>query len=51
LQNDTKKKRNRENTMKQSDSKVLEQIPGVGKQIAQDMANIGEQNDLSRQKP
>ncbi len=27
--------------MKQSDSKVLEQIPGVGKRIAQDMANIG----------
>ncbi len=27
--------------MKQSDSKVLEQIPGVGKNIAQDMANIG----------
>jgi len=37
--------------MKQSYSKVLEQIPGVGKQIAQDMANIGELNDLSRQKP
>ena len=27
--------------MKQSDSKVLEQIPGVGKAIAQDMASIG----------
>lgn len=27
--------------MKQSDSKVLEQIPGVGKNIAQDMVNIG----------
>jgi len=37
--------------MIQSDSKVLEQIPGVGKQIARDMANIDEQNDLSKQKP
>ncbi len=27
--------------MKQSDSKDLEQIPGVGKNIAQDMTNIG----------
>ncbi len=27
--------------MKRSDSKNLEQIPGVGKQIAQDMTNIG----------
>lgn len=27
--------------MKQSDSKALEQIPGVGKRITQDMANIG----------
>jgi len=27
--------------MEKSDSKDLEQIPGVGKQIAQDMTNIG----------
>ena len=27
--------------MKQSDPQVLEQIPGVGKAIAQDMRNIG----------